>query len=202
MSWVCSSCTIASFAGGRPDPSRGLCQHCIHRLLSIDPANRCGANYSYPPARGTGHWDRDRHPLARLEWQSTTEIHRPRICSVLLPCTILCHRHQDACGFCMSWSSFNADHLHLGAIFLSLFTKHDASPTCMEEAHLHRLAGIILELSSKTQSNVVTRPIAMSFALLRDGQVALGRFQAEDVDPYQSGRAVGSSLRDATLVLD
>jgi hypothetical protein len=35
---VCSSCTIASFADGWPDPSCGLCQHCILGFSSIDPA--------------------------------------------------------------------------------------------------------------------------------------------------------------------
>ena len=160
---------------------------------SIDP---------YPSARGAEHRDQDTHRIARLKWQGATKIHGPRTCFIIQPTLLSVVLTKTLGGFATSLSLFIADHHLSGAIFLSLFTKHDASPTCMEEAHLHRLAGIILELSSKTQSNVVTRPIAMSFALLRDGQVALGRFQAEDVDPYQSGRAVGSSLRDATLVLD
>ena len=89
-----------------------------------------------------GNGDRDRYCVLACNWQSTTEMHRPRTVLRLQPARFYVIVPKSLQGFAMSLSSFNADHHLVGAVFLSLFTKRDASPTCIEEAHLHRPAGI------------------------------------------------------------
>src|SRR5882724_1111876 len=89
---------------------------------SIDPATRSGAIDSYPSARGTGHRDRDRHRLTRMEWQCTTEIHRPRTHFAIQHARLYAIITKTLGGFATSLSWFITDHHPLGAGFFSLFT--------------------------------------------------------------------------------
>jgi hypothetical protein len=108
---------------------------------SIDP---------YPSARGAEHRDQDTHRVARLKWQGATNIHGPRTCSIIQPTLLYLVLTKTLGGFAMSLSLFIADHHLSGGVFLSLFTNHNANPTCMEEARCCILGlGSPLGLSSK-----------------------------------------------------
>jgi hypothetical protein len=190
MGWVCSSCTIASFAGGWPDPSRGLCQHCIlpfTQLIQQPGVEQSIA--SYPSARGTEHRDRDRHRVARLGWQCTTEIYRPRTCSIIQPARLYVIIIKTLGGFATSLSLFFADHHLSGAVFLSLFTNHDANPTCMEEARCCILGlGLPLELSSKPNHMLSQDPVprrSRFYEIIMSLGVALEREMSSHIRPDQ-----------------
>jgi len=193
------SCTIASFTGGWPDPSRGLCQHCILPFTQL--IHQTGVEQSVlirlPGVRDKGI----EIAIVSLAWNGNVP---PRYTDRghTLPARHYVMITKTLGGLATSLSLPIADHHPSGAVFLSLFTNRDASPTCMaEEAHLHPSGWDSSLAILKPQSNVVTRPDTTSFALLQDGHVAWGRFQAEDVDPYQTRRAVRSSLLNARPVL-
>jgi hypothetical protein len=105
---VCSSCRIASFTGGWPDPSRGFCQLASYVFTQLIQQPGVG-RWNLIRVSGV-HRVRDRHRPA-LAWMAM--YHRdtpiedmPRYSA----CTTLCHHLQEYGGFATSSSSLCADH--------------------------------------------------------------------------------------------
>lgn len=158
---------------------------------SIDP---------YPSARGAEH----RARYASCRSAEMARCHQDTRAEDMLrysTYTPLSRPHQDSRGFCDESEFVHCRSSPFGCRFLVTIYK----PQCQPNVHggstlLHPRAGITSRAILKTQSYVVTRPISTTFALLRDDQVACGRFGAGDV-PYQTRPAV-RSLLDARLVLE
>jgi hypothetical protein len=117
------------------------------------------------------------HRFCRSEQECSTEMLRPRTCSVIQHARFCVINNKTPGGFATSLSSLNADHSHLGGVFLSLFTSLRCQPTVHGRSTPASSGWDHISSYPQNPINGVTRPVNTSFALLRDDHVAWARFQ-------------------------
>jgi hypothetical protein len=127
-------------------------------------------------------------------------MHRPRTCSVIQHARVCVINNKSLRGFATSLSFLIAGHSNFCGVFLSLFTSLRCQPNVHGRSTPASSGWDHISSYPQNPINVVTRPLPQVSRSCEMINVAWARFQAEDIDSYQTRPAVGSWLFNAQTV--